>query len=206
MKTVILILVMVVSLFANQHTSKRAQYMKELNSLTMNQKEVLVQSLFTGIKSDKSYTLAAIAWKESSLGKHRINMHDGVGCKYRGSFGCYQQRLSYIMKDPSMKNRSAAMVKTMLVNNTNFAATVALNNLNNWEDHWKDKKSRNTELNMLASYNAGGYGTHSKSGRAYAKDVKLRMDVMKVWLSQASPNISATIAMQEHANHFKNIA
>jgi hypothetical protein len=202
MKTLILIVALVMSLFGNMthgkhqsHLSKKAAYMKELESMTPSQKKVLIQSFYGGKKYNLAYTLAAVAWKESDLGANKINMNDGRHSKHPGSFGAYQQRLSYLMVDPKIKGKyTPSQVTNRLLRDNKFAMNIAVEHLTMWEAHWKGKKVANTYRNMVASYNCGGRGAKSGKGNCYASDIILRTKVIKMYL--AKNNIPDTTTRQ----------
>ncbi len=188
MKTLLLILALVMSLTANTHThkgmvvSKKAIYMKELDSLSPKQKAVLIQSFRTGAKHNLGYTLASMGWKESDFGLHKINMRDGRHTAHPGSFGTFQQMLSEAMKLPEIKHKyTASQVKHRLLTDEKFAMDIALNHLKMWESHWENKHVSNTYRYMVASYNCGCNGARSSKGNCYAEDIILRTKVMKEW-------------------------
>jgi hypothetical protein len=105
-----------------------------------------------------AYSLAAIAWKESSAGKYMINLQDPSAGVFHITIN---NALVYLKwKDTNFNRNRAAQ---LLIQDFQLAANFAMINLQFWKDQHGNNWNR-----IWASYNAG----HSwKNGRKYAKDI-----------------------------------
>lgn len=181
MKKILLFLVFSVSmLFSN--TELFTKYYKELQELDVAQINVMSISYFTGKQEDLGYTLAAIAWKESSFGRYTINFEDG---KY-GSFGPHQIHLYLHVKALGLTSTwEVSREAEKLINNIEYSSSVALKHLLYWKNRSNNKE--NTYRNMLASYNGGNAGLKNKAAKEYAEDVALRVKVLEHFAKKGYP-------------------
>lgn len=159
-------------------------YRQELENLSPAQYAVLLHSLESGKSDDLGLTLAAIAWKESSFGKNKINTNDGR----HGSYGSHQVLLTsaagYLkannLVSVSLDNNVAQkrILINALVNNERISIRFALEELKYWA-----KRHNGDYRKMVASYNAGNLGIKSPAGKKYAADVAYRVRVLKEFLA-----------------------
>lgn len=152
-----------------------SSYRKELNNLTDNQKDVLVSALTNGKDYNLSYTLAAIAWKESMFGIRKENHKDGI----KGSYGNYQIQLYYALEALELEHtkENEEMIKYYLTNNDNISAKYAIYMLLEW---YKIHKSYDK---MVASYNVGTRSINSENGQRYLRDIKYRVKLLKEYVA-----------------------
>ena len=113
-----------------------------------------------GEKHGFSYSLMAIAIKESSLGKYIINVDSK-------DFGLFQANIKSViarhkLKDTSWNRNKLAM---QLISDFDFAAQNAIDEL----AFWHDKHNGNWKR-IWASYN-GGWKYNSKRARKYSNDI-----------------------------------
>lgn len=139
----------------------------EKAGLDFDQKLVLRHSFEYGRPYDLSYSLAAIAWKESSGGRYRINLQDP-------SAGIHMITIRNAMvysgeRDTAFNRNKLAQ---MLVNDPNLSAGYAVVNLQFWQ-----KVHGNDWRQVVASYNAGYSG--SQAGQRYAEDIAEKVNVIR---------------------------
>lgn len=117
-----------------------------LKDFSDSQKEVLLKSYLAGEKFGYGYTLAAIAWKESCAGEYKMNFQDPSA----GNFHAYIPGV--IKRYPSLKQNGFTqnMVGALLVENDEFAAKIAISELQFW-----DKTHKGNWKNIIKSYNKG---------------------------------------------------
>lgn len=120
-----------------------------LATLDNAQRVVLTQSHYYGERMDFGYTLMAIAWQESKAGKYKINLQDP-------SCGTYHNLITSVMarhKDTRDTGYNRNRMCQMLINNSAFAASEALAELEYWWTKYEGKPSQWSKTIM--SYNAG---------------------------------------------------
>lgn len=152
-------------------------YVKELRNLDKNQSMNLVMSYWVGKPNDFALTLMAIVWKESNFGRYQSNTRDG---KY-GSFGLGQILLETAMSRLNLKtDKERRALKVKLLTDNAFNLRLAMKELMYWKNIHKEKKRRKYWLTCtIASYNAGWKSVHSEKGKAYSKDVLVRIKALK---------------------------
>ena len=123
-----------------------------------------------GAKFGLSYSLMAIAIKESSLGKYLINVDSK-------DFGLYQANIKSViarhqLKDTSWNRNKLAM---QLVSDFDFATQNAIDELNFWHEKHNGNWKR-----IWSSYNAG-WNYNSKKARKYSNDIyKIIRELKKI--------------------------
>lgn len=160
-------------------------YKEELETLTPQQYAVLMYSLETGKEHNLGYTLAAIAWKESSFGKNKVNQNDGK----HGSYGSHQILLTSAvgflrenkivnvdLKDKASKD----ILIEYLTKDEEVSMRFALEELKYWH-----KRHKGNYKKMIASYNAGNAGINSTAGEKYANDVAYRVKLLQEFISNS---------------------
>lgn len=148
------------------------KYMKDLENLSPEQRDVLYSTWLIGSKENLGYTLATIAWKESNFGKWMLNLSDG---KY-GSYGIFHINLEYAIKRNNIKTAwGRDRYADKLLADIEFSSKEALNILKYWQMiHKKEMKGKELLKNIFASYN-GGFNYKSPQAIAYSKDASLRI-------------------------------
>lgn len=151
------------------------RYVKELGDITPEQRAVMnhVAELAHGF--DLSYTVVAIAWQESNLGKYPVNLQDP-------SCGITHKNVVYYLKSKGLKDNSFMRNKICaeLVSDIELATAVAIEDLEYWKVYHKRRKLKDEDVYtyMLRSYN-GGYKFNSQAAKDYAKSVKARVGALK---------------------------
>ena len=138
--------------------------------LTDNQMGVMYKAYQAGKEHDMAYSLAAIAWKESSAGKYMINLQDPSAGVFHITIN---NALVYLKwKDTNFNRNRAAQ---LLIQDFQLAANFAMINLQFWKDQHGENWSK-----VWASYNAGW---NWKNGRKYSQDIanKIRMIKLCGW-------------------------
>lgn len=148
------LLIMVgVALLAAAFTSDASEC---YGDMTTSQKDVLYKAYKKGADHDLGYTMMAIAWKESTAGKYRVNLNSM-------DFGVMQNSL----KTASTRTGTKGYYKKMelveaLIKDDKLSMNLALEELLYWRkqvDGWR---------NMVMAYNVGwAYG----GNKSYLKDI-----------------------------------
>ena len=151
LKVILLILMFVSSAFASDFN---------INNLTKDEIETLKDIKKEGQRHGLSYSLMAIAIKESSLGKYLVN----VDTK---DYGLYQAHIKTVIsrqneKDTSWNRNKFAM---KLISDFKFATKNAIDELAYWQKIHKNDWSK-----VWSSYN-GGWKYNSKAAREYSQDI-----------------------------------
>lgn len=152
------------------------KYVNELNNLTADQYAVLQYTLNKSKENKLDTLLAAIAWKESNLGKWKINLSDGQ----HGSYGIYHILLDFYIKQQNVKdtdwNRSRQA--EILLEDEDKATEYVLHLLEHWS---KVHKTGKTHASVIKSYNAGS-NIKSKKAESYYTDINIRMQAIEIHL------------------------
>lgn len=113
-----------------------------------------------GAKYGLSYSLMAIAIKESSLGKYLVNVNSK-------DFGLYQANIKTVISREKVRdtswNRNRYAMK--LISDFDFATKNAIAELKYWK-----KVHNNNWRRVWSSYN-GGWSYNSKRARKYSRDI-----------------------------------
>ncbi len=141
--------------------------------LTHKQLENLRFSYNFGAKYQLGWTLAAISYKESSLGLHPINLADPSASQYHILLKSALKR--HHIKDTSW-NRSRMMER--LLYDKRFAAKEAIAELLYWKAYWIRKGYSGNWLwiKMVGSYN-GGYYSNIDYVRNIARIIKILKEI-----------------------------
>lgn len=148
------------SLFISLFFISNLLFALDLKNLTTEQlntlKEIKKHSKETGF----SYTLMAIAIKESKLGEYMINLDTK-------DFGLYQANIKTVLSRQKIKdtkwNRNVFASK--LISDFEFATQNAIEELTFWQ-----KIHKNDWPKIWGSYNAG-YRYNSKEAQEYSQDI-----------------------------------
>lgn len=154
-----------VALFVSTHVAAICPALTA-QGLSAKQQYTLIKSFEYGRAYDLSYSLAAIAWKESSAGEFPINVNDP-------SYGVHgiliTNALVYAgLKDTSFNRNKMAI---QLVRDETLSAKFAVINLRFWQ-----KVHGNDWRKIIASYNAG-YNTGA--GSKYAADIARKVRIIR---------------------------
>ena len=137
---------------------------ESITELSAPQKQLANQIYLEGKKYDLGYTMVAIAYQESHLGKYLINLDD-VSC------GNFHIMPSSLIKRTSLKNNSwnQSRLCERLIKDNDFSFSAALLELKFWQNYWKAKHVTRVWSHMVASYNGGYKATLSTK---YLKRIK----------------------------------
>ena len=151
LKVFLLILMFISNIFAADFDIKK---------LTQDEIETLKEIKREGQEHGLSYSLMAIAIKESSLGKYLVN----VDTK---DYGLYQAHLKTVIDRENVKdnswNRNKFAMK--LISDFKFATKNAIDELVYWQKIHKNDWSK-----VWSSYN-GGWRYNSDAAKQYSKDI-----------------------------------
>lgn len=158
-KSLLLILLFISNVFASN---------VDIKNLTQEQLETLKEIKKHGEDTGLSYTLMAIAIKESKLGEYMVNLDTK-------DFGLYQANIKTVLSRQNIKdttwNRNVFASK--LVSDFQFATKNAIEELTFWQ-----KIHRNDWTKVWGSYNAG-YKFNSKQAKEYSKEISLIIKELK---------------------------
>lgn len=118
----------------------------ELSNFTKEQKNALKGAFVAGSPYNFGYELAAIAWKESCAGAFKMNFQDPSA----GLFHAYLPGVLKRYPDLSKSNFSQNAIGAKLVEDDEFAAKVAIDELLFWQ-----KTHKNDLKKIIMSYNKG---------------------------------------------------
>lgn len=144
--------------------------LKELHNLTPKQLQVLQQSIEYGKQHNLSYTLAAIAWKESNFGKYLVGWTTPDYGVFQINIYTFNNRFKSTIKQSGLTRTE--LVKA-LTHSFEIGAEAAIAELKFWN------KSRNWK-HSVQSYNDG---THiSPTGIAYGEDIAKRVKLLQQFI------------------------
>ncbi|MGM0519462.1 MAG: transglycosylase SLT domain-containing protein [Campylobacterota bacterium] len=130
------------------------------SNLSKDEVKMLKQIKKEGAKYGLSYSLMAIAIKESSIGKYLVNVNSK-------DFGLYQANIKTVINRQKVKdtswNRNKLAMK--LISNFEFATQNAIAELKYWKKVHKSDWRR-----VWGSYN-GGWSYNSKRARKYSREI-----------------------------------
>ena len=151
LKVFLLILMFISNIFAADFDIKK---------LTQDEIETLKEIKREGQEHGLSYSLMAIAIKESSLGKYLVN----VDTK---DYGLYQAHLKTVIDRENVKDNSWKRNKfeMKLISEFKFATKNAIDELVYWQKIHKNDWSK-----VWSSYN-GGWKYNSKAARDYSQEI-----------------------------------
>jgi len=139
-----------------------------LQALNNQQIQCFKYSYKVGSKYQLGWTLAGIAYVESSLGKYNINLSDPSGSAYHILVTSVLHRLNI----PNTSwNRSRMLER--LIKDKNFASKQAISELLYWKSFWIQRGYSGKWLwvKMVGSYN-GGYYSNIEYVRKVSKAIK----------------------------------
>lgn len=150
-KSILLSLLFVFNIFA---------FAIDLKTLSPEQLQTLKEIKKHGEETGLSYTLMAIAIKESKLGEYMVNLDTK-------DFGLYQANIRTVLSRQNVKDTvwNRNVLASKLVSDFQFATKNAIEELAFWK-----KVHKNDWSKVWGSYNAG-YKYNSKQGREYSKHI-----------------------------------
>jgi hypothetical protein len=130
------------------------------NKLTNKEIKTLKQIKKDGKKHGLSYSLMAIAIKESSIGKYLVNVDSK-------DYGLFQANIKTVLSRAKAKNTSwnRNRYAMKLISDVQFATKNAIAELTYWK-----KVHKNDWKKVWGSYN-GGWKYNSKRAKNYSRDI-----------------------------------
>ena len=151
LRIILLTLILISNVFASDF---------DIKNLTPQELNTLKEIKEHGKKNGLSYSLMAIAIKESGLGKYLVN----VDTK---DYGIYQANIKTVISRENAQdtswNRNVLAMK--LITDFQFATKNAIDELTYWQ-----KVHKNDWSKVWSSYN-GGWRYNSDAARQYSKDI-----------------------------------
>ena len=151
LRIILLTLILISNVFASDF---------DINNLTPQEIKTLKEIKAHGKENGLSYSLMAIAIKESGLGKYLVN----VDTK---DYGLYQANIKTVINRENAPdtswNRNVFAMK--LISDFQFATKNAIDELTYWQ-----KVHNNDWTKVWSSYN-GGWRYNSDAARQYSKDI-----------------------------------
>lgn len=162
--TVAAVIVVLFSILATSEVQAQ-----ECPTFTPEQNVLIRKAHAIGNYRDLGYTLAAVVWRESIVGRYivRVNGNDGD----QGSYGVAQMQITtaaYLMGEDNLW-RAKAVLAPYMINNDVLALELGLKYLDSHKDLGWQK--------MIARYNGKG-----PMARSYAKDVVARVKTLQACL------------------------
>jgi len=151
-------------------------YVYQLKHLSSEQQKVLYKVWKKAKPYNLNYTMSAIAFKESSLGRVMYNLSDGEF----GSFGVFHNLVSsvydrYIRNKPKNRNQVTSIklgIAKRLIDDFDFSFSQSLAELKFWENVAKDRGYRwNSWKYMIVHYNGGTNAYNKKRAIMYYKEI-----------------------------------
>ena len=151
LKISLLLMLFITNIFASNFNATK---------LTSQEIKTLKEIKKQGKKYGLSYSLMAIAIKESSIGKYLVNVDSK-------DYGLYQANIKTVLSRQKAKNTSWNRNKyaMRLISDFKFATKNAIAELNYWK-----KIHKNDWRKVWSSYN-GGWKYNSKRARNYSRDI-----------------------------------
>lgn len=109
------------------------------------------------------YTMAAIAWQESQLGKYNLNLADP-------SCGVFHVMPRYMAKGKWKQSR----VCERLIEDFDFSFSVALERFKYFENYWKSRGVSRVWSHAVGSYN-GGFKPNYK----YTEEIRKKIRILR---------------------------
>ncbi len=158
-KILLLIILFITNIFASNFNAKK---------LTSQDIKMLKEIKKQGKKYGLSYSLMAIAIKESSIGKYLINVDSK-------DYGLYQANIKTVLSRQKAKNTPWNRNKyaMRLISDFQFATNNAIEELVYWK-----KVHKNDWKKVWSSYN-GGWKYNSKKAKNYSRDIAIIIKRLK---------------------------
>ncbi|CBG40018.1 hypothetical protein [Helicobacter mustelae] len=177
MKKILFFCAALAAVFADLPLGRLSGSCETPGDFTPAQKKAILFAFHYGNEQDLGYMMAAIAWQESCAGKYMLNFSDP-------SAGLFHAHLPVVIAQYSKLKDSAFnrnMVGQILIQDQDFAAKVALDQLLMWR-----KRFGGNQEKMLKSYNKGTswLKNQEKNQKAelYAKKVSQKIALLKAFI------------------------
>ncbi|MBU3015249.1 lytic transglycosylase domain-containing protein [Poseidonibacter lekithochrous] len=159
LKITLLVMLFITNIFASNFNATK---------LTKEEIKTLKEIKKQGEKYGLSYSLMAIAVKESSIGKYLVNVDSK-------DYGLYQANIKTVLSRQKAKNTSWNRNKyaMRLISDFKFATKNAIAELNYWK-----KVHKNDWKKVWSSYN-GGWKYNSKKARNYSREIAIIIKKLK---------------------------
>ncbi|KAB7885241.1 MAG: hypothetical protein CL624_05355 [Arcobacter sp.] len=159
LKITLLVMLFITNIFASNFNATK---------LTSEEIKTLKEIKKQGKRHGLSYSLMAIAIKESSIGKYLVNVDSK-------DYGLYQANIKTVLSRQKAKNTSWNRNKyaMRLISDFQFATKNAIAELNYWK-----KVHKNDWKKVWSSYN-GGWKYNSKRARNYSRDIAIIIKRLK---------------------------
>jgi ribosomal protein S15P/S13E len=153
LKIILITLLLISNVFASDF---------DIKNLTAQDIKTLKEIKEHGKDSGLSYSLMAIAIKESAVGKYLVN----VDTK---DYGMYQANIKTVISRENVQDTSwnRNLIAMKLITDFQFATKNAVDELSYWQ-----KVHNNNWTKVWGSYN-GGWRYNSDSAKQYSKDIAL---------------------------------
>jgi ribosomal protein S15P/S13E len=153
LKIILITLLLISNVFASDF---------DIKNLTAQDIKTLKEIKEHGKDSGLSYSLMAIAIKESAVGKYLVN----VDTK---DYGMYQANIKTVISRENVQDTSwnRNLIAMKLITDFQFATKNAVDELSYWQ-----KVHNNNWTKVWGSYN-GGWKYNSDSAKQYSKDIAL---------------------------------
>ena len=153
LKIILITLLLISNVFASDF---------DIKNLTAQDIKTLKEIKEHGKDSGLSYSLMAIAIKESAVGKYLVN----VDTK---DYGMYQANIKTVISRENVQDTSwnRNLIAMKLITDFQFATKNAVDELSYWQ-----KVHNNNWTKVWGSYN-GGWRYNSDSAKKYSKDIAL---------------------------------
>ncbi|MGB1226951.1 MAG: transglycosylase SLT domain-containing protein [Poseidonibacter sp.] len=159
LKITLLVMLFITNIFASNFNASK---------LTPEEIKTLKEIKMQGKKYGLSYSLMAIAIKESSIGKYLVNVDSK-------DYGLYQANIKTVLSRQKARNTSWNRNKyaMRLISDFQFATKNAIAELNYWK-----KVHKNDWKKVWGSYN-GGWKYNSKRARKYSREIAIIIKRLK---------------------------
>ena len=159
LKITLLVMLFITNIFASNFNATK---------LTSEEIQTLKLIKQQGKKHGLSYSLMAIAIKESSIGKYLVNVDSK-------DYGLYQANIRTVISREKAKNTSwnRNRYAMRLISDFEFATKNAIAELTYWK-----KVHKNDWKKVWSSYN-GGWKYNSKRARKYSRDIAIIIKKLK---------------------------
>lgn len=174
-KKLIVGIILLLSLAAAQDTLASSLEEKQFQRFNEKQLQVMKKAYELGEPFNMGYTLAAIAWQESSAGLYLINLSDP-------SAGVFHNNINSVMaRHPDIANNAFQrnVMAQKLVQDMEFSASEALSEL----EFWKSEYGEGNWFLIWQSYNGGYYAVRPETkgyeqSYEYAKAINRKVNFL----------------------------
>lgn len=159
--------VIILTVLLSCETEASVMSCDSVDEMNESQVTVLLKSYERGLESDLGYTLAAIAWKESSAGKYRVN-------PLSSDYGAYGINYKTVQRITGFSYYESIGVIQDIIFNDDEGATFALETL-----EWNMKHHKGDWRKAVMHYNAGN---QYWLGKEYASEISTKVKILQTCL------------------------